>query len=190
MRRYRYWFLVATIVILCFNISGCSSSRSHKTLSFFFDGVPDTTGLSVAQHNDSVAAVAFAGQKKIPSRAEITTLNYHPPYKEKQCTSCHAQSAMGKNKIAQPALCYQCHTDFSTTYKKVHGPVAAGYCTLCHNPHMGDNKQFLIRKGQQLCLHCHVAGQVLSNEAHKDIADANCTECHNPHGGEDRTMLK
>ncbi len=179
------------LIILLFIFSGCSSTHNYKTLSFFFDGVPNPADSLALQNHDSVTQNSrFTGKGTIPGRDEIAKSTFHPPYKEKQCNVCHAKSAIGKPKSAQTEICYQCHEDFGRKYKKVHGPVASGYCTACHNPHLADDNKLLIRKGPKLCLYCHDSGRVMKNEMHKDIADANCTECHNPHGGDDQTMLK
>ncbi|NOX85830.1 MAG: hypothetical protein GXO86_07695 [Chlorobi bacterium] len=114
---------------------------------------------------------------------------FHPPYQEKECANCHNQGQMGKLLEPLPGLCYQCHESFGDQYQVLHGPVDAGFCTQCHNPHMSKNKFLLIRTGQNLCLNCHLSKDVFKNEAHSDIEDADCTECHNPHGGEDRFIL-
>ncbi len=153
----------------------------YKTLTFFFDGVPDT--VAPVHNQDSVLQTGNNNQPEntiLP--APETNRFIHPPYQDRECDICHSEGAL---TMPQPQLCYQCHEDFSTKYTFVHGPVAGGYCTACHHPHMG-NKHLLLRKGQDICLFCHEKEQVFKNENHDGIENTNCTECHNPHGGEDR----
>jgi predicted CXXCH cytochrome family protein len=180
--------IVVFIIIVSFLVS-CSPRISKNVLTFFFDGVPP---------GDSIQSVPAAEDKIMASDSEILTTEpvqvnpgyvVHYPYKEKECYSCHDENSKSELKMPQPELCYSCHDDFSKTYKYVHGPVSAGYCTQCHNAHMSKEKKLLIRTGQQLCLYCHESKSVFKNEAHTDIAESECTLCHNPHGGADRFIL-
>jgi predicted CXXCH cytochrome family protein len=186
-KRTGYLLLLSISVALVFVFWGCSPVPRHNTLTFFFDGVPAPED-KTAKNNPDTKNKPDTAIKHV--KAEQPSTFYHAPFKKKQCDACHDQSKMGKFVKRQPELCYQCHENFSKTYKFVHGPVAGGYCTACHAQHSADNKKLLKRKSQQLCLYCHSSSLVFKNEVHKDIADANCTECHNPHGGEDRTMIK
>jgi predicted CXXCH cytochrome family protein len=158
-------------------------------LTFFFDGVPapDST------RNDTIDNSALA-DNNLSNQVNATPTVFaeyivHYPYQEKECTSCHDENSKSELIAKQPELCYSCHDDFTSKYKYIHGPVAAGYCTSCHNPHMSKQQKLLTRAGQDVCLFCHDSKSVYKNEVHKDIADAVCTECHNPHGGEDRFIL-
>jgi predicted CXXCH cytochrome family protein len=189
-RRITKIFLSSFSIILLIQLLSCSPARQHKTLSFFFDGVPAPVDSLAIKQSDSLKKRDSAMKVLIPGRTEIASTTFHPPYKQKQCGACHDQTTMGKFVKPQPELCVQCHDDFSEKFKNVHAPAASGFCNKCHNPHSADNKNLLIRKGRQLCLYCHESGQVMQNEAHKDIADANCTECHNPHGGDDKMLLR
>ncbi len=168
-------------------IFSCSPKSDYKTLSFFFDGVPDP---------DKQDSIAQADSIRLAERQELTFTKVvktefvlHPPYQEKECENCHDKGQMGKLLEPLPGLCYQCHESFGDQYKVVHGPVDAGFCIKCHSPHMSKNDFMLLRTGQDLCLDCHMAKDVFKNEVHADIEDANCTECHNPHGGDDRFMF-
>ncbi len=178
------------ILLIVIYLSGCSTTQNYKTLSFFFDGVPDPANDSanrvgsMINKTDTVALALRTVSKASPQKG------IHPPYQDKQCKSCHDQSTMGKLIKPQPDLCYQCHVNFDTKYKVLHGPVAGGQCTMCHSPHLSVNPDLLARTGQALCLYCHESGTVMETEAHKGIKEANCTECHNPHGGENRSFLR
>lgn len=163
---------------------GCSKEISYKTLNFFFDGVPDTSAIPIK--NETL--LQTNNTKKTDNLALTvpeTNRTIHPPYKNRKCKICHTD---GGFTMPQPQLCYQCHEDFSSKYAYIHGPVAGGYCTACHHPHMGE-KKLLLRKGQALCFYCHEKEIVFKNENHSGIDETNCTECHNPHGGQDRTLF-
>ncbi|MFZ4521378.1 MAG: cytochrome c3 family protein [Bacteroidales bacterium] len=184
------YFLISFLVLLLMvYVYGCSPVKHHKTLAFFFDGVPSPQANDDFASRDSVKKPDSITGKSL-QKAGKPQPNYHKPYKEKHCDACHDQGTMGKFVIEQPMLCYQCHADFSKKYKVVHGPVAGGFCTLCHEPHSSVNRKLLKRVDQQLCFYCHTADIVLNTKAHANIADTSCTDCHNPHGGNDRTFLK
>jgi predicted CXXCH cytochrome family protein len=175
------------LMLLIFGLYDCTPAYRHKALVFFFDGVPgasDSTEIAVDSSgiHDSLIAQNITRQIK-------PTLNFHSPFKDKQCNSCHDQGKMGSLIKPQPKLCYECHEDFGTQYKVLHGPVGGGQCTMCHNPHSSSNKYLLTRSEQSMCLFCHKSGLVMHNEIHREIGDASCTECHNPHGGNSRSLL-
>jgi len=180
--------IIILIQLLCIVVS-CSPKKSNRVASFFFDGVPvkDTSLLAgnLKNSSDSLNSDVFRAEEMVSSSG----FTVHYPYQEKECYSCHDEKSKSDLLMPQPALCYTCHDDFSAKYKKVHGPVASGYCTSCHNAHMSKEKKLLIRTGQQLCLFCHDSAPLLKSETHKDIADEDCILCHNPHGGEDRYIL-
>jgi predicted CXXCH cytochrome family protein len=189
-------YLFAVMILLFsaaafFTTPGCSPVRHHKTLSFFFDGVPDSAEINAAKSHDTISRPSkFIGVNKIPTRDAIAKAFMHPPYQERKCNKCHEEGGMGKARSMQPAPCFQCHEDFSSKYTLLHGPAGSGNCTQCHNPHMADNNKLLIRKGRDLCLYCHESGLVYSTTLHAGVDDKPCTECHNPHGGKDRRFLR
>jgi predicted CXXCH cytochrome family protein len=175
--------LLAALVIITW-------SCSHKTLSIFFDGVPDP--------NDTIAnGQAYSGNNSNketgstnPRADNLQAYFYHPPYQEKECASCHDPKVMGQLLQSVPGLCYQCHDDFATKYKTLHAPVEGGECLSCHSPHLALYKNLLKRPGRQVCFECHDQADILSVEPHTDLDNETvCTDCHNPHGGEDEYIL-
>lgn len=178
------------LCFLCLVLFSCSSpEQSRKILSFFFDGVPeyDTIDADVMMSQEGTESGVDTAVIATTSRRPEYVL--HPPYKERMCTTCHLENSLGQLADRQPGLCYMCHEDFSEKYQYIHGPVAAGYCTECHHPHMSKNEKLLIRTGQDLCLFCHDAQHILKGETHEGIEDTSCTECHNPHGSTDRYLF-
>lgn len=165
-------------------------SCSRRTLSIFFDGVPpeaDTTmQMAASRETDSINA---ANSKSLVSAVNGSI---HVPYQDKECGACHDQDRMGKFilDLGQPALCYQCHEDFSATYSMLHAAVEGGSCTDCHNPHKSDYDKLLIMEEKLLCFTCHDGEDETWKEIHDGIDDAKCTDCHNPHGSNDSGLLK
>lgn len=166
-------------------LSGCSNT---KLLTFFFDGVPRTLPISAS---DPLNLVRLEGKPdslaQIPAQPKF---NYHPPYQDKECASCHDQNIMGKLVQPMPGLCYQCHEDFAAQLKMLHGPVESGECISCHSPHLAANEKLTILPGQKLCYSCHDSPDILATEPHKAIGTSKCTTCHNPHGGNQQYFIK
>jgi predicted CXXCH cytochrome family protein len=173
-----------------FFLLSCSATKNYKVLSFFFDGIPDPASVTASAANDSINKSDTIALTPILAVNTQPKMLLHSPYEDKQCSICHDQSTMGKLLKSQPELCYQCHEDFITSFKVLHGPVGGGQCNMCHSPHMSMNKHLLLRVGQSLCLLCHDQNQVMETAVHKDIKDAECTSCHSPHGGNDRRALR
>jgi predicted CXXCH cytochrome family protein len=86
------------------------------------------------------------------------------------CLSCHevrVNRDITRVKLitsTPQALCLTCHADKDTAKLKgtVHPP-AVRDCIKCHDPHVSDNKNQLLKatageKGKNLCLDCHQQG--------------------------------
>ena len=180
-----FFILLAAVLI----INCCSPLTGKSLLTFFFDGVPGTESTDSENENIPDQSVDTVTSSAISRAANRTAMLVHYPYQEKECGACHNQNSLGEMVEQEPGLCYLCHEDFGTLFKTIHGPVAGGYCTACHNPHMAENEHLLRFTGQELCFYCHRSTAVLKNEIHMDLDGMNCTDCHNPHGGEDRYIL-
>lgn len=181
-------FGILYIFVIClFMVISCSPIQQYKVLSFVFDGVPNPMALDgdtsvVEVSNTNVLQPALKNKP-------IDRVFVHEPFESRNCENCHMQ---GKSELQEPepSLCYMCHEDMTEKYTYLHGPVAGGYCTECHNPHKSKIDKLLLREGQSLCLSCHVKTDVLNNENHEGIDEMNCIECHNPHGGEDPFLFQ
>ena len=172
------------IVLVVFICNSCSKDLQYKTLTFFFDGVPDTA-IAFIQKDSLKIKVDSGNVQNNGLNVLLSDKTIHQPYKEHQCDACHQTGSL---VMPQPGLCYQCHEDFAAKFTFLHGPVSGGYCTECHHPHQGERK-LLKRKGQELCFYCHEKEQVFANEVHAEIGETMCTECHNPHGGTDKFLF-
>lgn len=136
----------------------------------------------------------------------------------KGCSTCHAplDESVKPHKVAgdfrsrlatdSAALCAKCHPKEHFQGPVTHGPVAAGNCLACHNPHASDHQGLLRKEPATLCLDCHPDvkkrphvivgfssnGHPLGDEKRsKEVFDPlrpgkkfYCAACHEPHRSE------
>lgn len=155
---------------------GCTVTESnYKTLSFFFDGVPDPTAKAKAgDGSDSTIAAAVIS---------------HKPFAEEKCEECHrTQYRPSRN---DPSACLKCHDKVMDKNPWTHGAVAGGACIWCHNPHESARKWLLRGPDRKVCAQCHSASMMKTSTvaAHHD-PNIGCLECHYGHGGQDALMLR
>ena len=111
------------------------------------------------------------------------------------CTSCHeirTNKDVTRVKLITTTpvkLCLQCHSDKDAAQIKghVHSP-AVRDCTKCHDPHVSDNKNQLLKptsgaaKNDNLCLQCHDMGlNTPANGSRHAALDMGCETCHVTH---------
>ena len=117
----------------------------------------------------------------------------HSPFAKGECVSCHTDKDGGEGELKEdmPALCYSCHTEYNIDY--IHGPVGAGACTACHNPHESENPKLLITPTiNELCTMCHTEkGELLAknDNIHPPVKDS-CINCHDPHAEKNKFQLR
>jgi predicted CXXCH cytochrome family protein len=122
------------------------------------------------------------------------TWGLHEPHKN--CVSCHGdkseQNPPDKMNLVAPVpkLCYVCHEKYVTPGGWMHGPVAAGECLLCHNPHKTNNESLLSKPIPELCYNCHELNALQLVANHSDESYAHCNVCHVGHISESRMLLK
>jgi len=171
-------------------LSQCSPYAGKGVLHFFFDGVPEGDSTSLLSENpEGIVPDSSGNSEEMLALSDPEGL-IHYPYGEGECSSCHNEQALGNMVESQPGLCYICHEDLAGQYSYLHGPVAGGYCTACHDPHRSENEKLLKLTDEALCFYCHEAKSVLGNEMHEDLEGMLCTDCHNPHGGEDKYIFQ
>jgi len=117
----------------------------------------------------------------------------HEPFAQGKCEQCHTdKKGEGELREEMPDLCYSCHDDYENK-NFMHGPVAAGACNFCHDPHKSDNPGLLVESSvTTLCTSCHIDKQtMLDNDPviHPPVKDS-CTNCHDPHAEDHRFQLK
>jgi predicted CXXCH cytochrome family protein len=69
----------------------------------------------------------------------------------------------------------------------VHGPLAAGKCLVCHEPHGSSWPSLTLADARTMCTRCHDQPGSL---AHVEKARSRvCYLCHNPHASMNRKFL-
>jgi predicted CXXCH cytochrome family protein len=176
--------LILLIWLGVFAVS-CHETDRHRILTFFFDGVGP---LRPAGIEEVRIDPNFAQSPQEP-------LWYvHEPRKD--CTLCHGKR--GQKLFAPeailialvPALCHNCHDDYTVSAQFVHGPVAVGQCLFCHNPHKSRIQYLLKEPEPKLCYKCHDINVIESMPAHLTVQPSACTDCHNPHASPTKALLK
>ena len=170
------------IILGCFLLVACAPKARYNVLSFLFDGVPDLELEVYVAPGDSLLLTSLSADSMLAEISVKPSIFYHYPYQEKECMMCHNPESVGSLMSPEPDLCYLCHEDFSYSFANLHGPVEAGYCSICHEPHMSKYEKLLQLRGNGLCLKCHVEFKDKQPEFHHPVDDNNCVTCHNPHG--------
>ncbi len=162
-------------------------------------GATERGGQSSASASTATRHPALAGAQNDATCAschtDITTRKVlHGPVAVGTCLRCHTLNqagdrvaiglANGATSENTAPLCVTCHEDMAARLKQahVHAPVAAGGCTVCHDPH-GSAFPFQLRaQRNEACLTCHedVAEALRLKVLHVPAA-ASCVLCHDPH---------
>ncbi len=133
-------------------------------------------------------------------RGETSKAGYRRFYRHdgisvmERCSECH-ETGTGKESyrmIKPVSTCGtgNCHSDMGRK-QYVHGPVGAGVCIHCHNPHGSFDENELSREDKSLCLVCHVDAESFwkKSNIHYPLDAGECTGCHSPHESEVRYQL-
>jgi predicted CXXCH cytochrome family protein len=158
--------------------TGCTvTPGNYRTLSFFFDGVPDPSP-------------GPAGGARGEDRARTPALVVvHRPYAEDKCESCH--TTRFRPSRHDSGACMQCHAPVRTAHPRMHGPVSAGACLWCHSPHESSHAFLMRDADRKVCAQCHSGATFDTSRvaAHAD-ATRGCLECHVAHGGDRPFLLR
>ena len=188
---------IAVLGFLVIFITGCNKVDRHKILSFFFDGVPPLEAKTEVR--EDVAAVDV-NEQAVPIKAQggaKQRRTVHGPNRE--CTQCHKKQEKagrwGMTKLEKdvPEMCYDCHKNYMVSELEgqyVHGPVAIGECSFCHDPH--DSRfDFLLNESiPQLCYRCHEQRRIELISAHDEDTISRCNLCHEAHSSSKKKLLK
>jgi predicted CXXCH cytochrome family protein len=181
-RRPWFWATIAILALVGF-WSGCSPEKDYKTLSIFFDGVPEPRA---AKGGGTPGANGPGG-----GPAAVAIASHHKPFVEEKCASCHNSSQdIFSGGVISAAICLDCHKGTETQYAVMHGPVSAGACLWCHSPHESDQPKLLRAKSSVVCTQCHESGLLSTKVAEHTKAESECLSCHAGHGGPKRFLLR
>lgn len=181
------------LIFALFFVLSCSEEKRHEMLTFFFDGVPV---IGAEQEGDSSIESADPNAAPDPNSLRPRVIWYEHKV-QADCATCHGEKERrGFSREVQlvaevPELCYQCHEQFRPFSGHVHGPVAVGVCTYCHEPHRTRNQYLLKEPIPELCYQCHEAEVIeYFDSKHTDESYSNCTKCHDGHASESPGLLK
>jgi len=151
--------------------AGCSIEKHYKTLTFFFDGVPDP----------NAPTTGFTGLFTETARPILVV---HEPFENNGCNNHHTNFSDLSEFRGNAQVCLSCHEDVTTSHERMHGPVVAQVCLWCHNPHQSPYPHLLRESTPEVCQQCHLP--VLLERTHRDDpsrSEQNCLQCHSGHGG-------
>ena len=176
---------IAIALALIFLLTSCDAKRDYKTLSFFFDGVPNPNAPPPPSAGTAVRFTVIRPLEQMPRRAF-----QHKPFALNQCSQCHTSDGKQLSRLNSVDLCIKCHTNTTHEFPVMHGPVSNGLCLWCHDPHESDQPHLLKSTSSELCLQCHDRQLLPSNIAPHLSESAVCLDCHLGHGGATRTLLR
>ncbi len=155
----------------------------------------NTIRLQVGPDRADVRVFYVPRGKKLKIPKGFREFYLHPAINTNNCRACH-RFRRGvynfKKVIPATAGCNtgKCHNDKGKA-KHVHGPVGAGICISCHNPHGSSLENEVEREGQDLCTVCHQARkEEFSQKVVHPALEDGCTGCHDPHQSEQRFQLR
>lgn len=132
----------------------------------------------------------------LPGKTTYRLYRTHATVTRKDCFECHDREARGYVISANDdQVCVRCH-ERPPPMRYVHGPVAVGSCTVCHDPHGQTNEGLLVLGGEALCFQCHTEADVLRHLTGPAVGEAaflrerGCTYCHEPHQSSRRYLLR
>jgi predicted CXXCH cytochrome family protein len=213
-RQERLWLscalkllLIVTVLgTMLIGMLGCDPKTKHHVLSFFFDGVPPLPGMpgygakpiigpgGLELDPDDPRAIELLARDRArkvreKARAKEVVLFEHKPYSKRQCMACHDKNKSFSASVSE--TCQGCHKEYYDTQWNdwVHGPVAIGKCSMCHQPHNSKHKGLLTKKARDLCLACHDEARTMAGAHHVEAAFKPCSTCHDPHFAGNRHLL-
>jgi len=166
-------------------LAACQPAVRYRTLSFFFDGVPDPNAPQAPSHTQTREAALYHPEPRATPDRPIPPpiVSVHKPYAENQCQQCHDMSKRFVPMAVDPTLCDKCHKEQRIREGWDHGPVNLGTCIPCHSrpPHDSIWPHLLAKPVPDLCLDCHLEDVTRVAAYHLVPELPQCTLCHDAH---------
>jgi len=114
------------------------------------------------------------------------------------CVGCHSVHGGADKeqllKAAEPALCFQCHSDVKPAFSMpFHHRVNEGLvqCSDCHDVHgtFGNNSLKSTADQNAICTKCHMETRGPFVYEHAAVKAEGCLGCHSPHGSQNARLL-
>jgi predicted CXXCH cytochrome family protein len=172
------WALAALIAFAC--VQSCQPKTRYRTLSFFFDGVPNPDAPIEAVHRPDREESPFHPVRRPPAPTPAPIRSIHQPARQNQCLQCHDSVTMAPLAL-DATLCDKCHLEQRLREGWAHGPINLGTCVPCHDPHDSPYLHLLEKPVPDLCLDCH-AEDMARQETYHEVPEVDaCIQCHDPH---------
>jgi len=177
--------LVTLLVILA---ASCTEEKRYRILSSLFDGVPPLGGGTSQTGSSNSLRPARPGEESL--------MYAHEPVAKRQCVKCHGDNLKGnfsrevQLEAPVPDLCFGCHEEMASLEGWVHGPVAAGDCLMCHEPHRSKNQHLLKYPVPDMCFRCHDPKAIAEIPNHGEPVFKKCLLCHFGHTSQSRYLLR
>ncbi len=115
----------------------------------------------------------------------------HAPWKERQCTLCHAPERSNALVDNIDKVCLSCHSKVveEAGGAKLHKAVLDGRCTACHTGHKSPRPNLLRLTAEQMCFTCHKPAEINKPE-HPAVEHVDCLVCHKGHSSEFDHLLR
>lgn len=178
------------------------SLASMFSSALFAQTAAPSSGAAKAAVPAQAAASVPAGKvtvrhSMLPLPVKPAPASSHAPFEAGDCKICHQNAdpkAPGPVLKKGPALCLDCHEEFTGVMKRAHTHAPARTdCISCHNPHNAAFPKLLHLEPRALCVSCHDKIGKLHDSAkvpHKALTTgAKCANCHNPHGSTVEKLL-
>jgi predicted CXXCH cytochrome family protein len=167
-------------------------NRTFSTLLNLQEGI---NNLKLEAKKSKTVTMNILYNPDLPEDLTYKLYYSHGILKKKDCRVCHEDESTTSITLPDRVLCAKCHDDKKFDGKFLHGPVAVGSCTSCHDPHGQTNRFFLVSKGEKLCFNCHSEKQVVVHFMEKLAqvgvsAARGCLNCHDPHQSAQKYLLK
>lgn len=185
-----------TRMALMHGSSGITCENCHGPGKAHVEGGGDKTKIFV---------FTAASAKDVDARCSSCHGGAHPNFAKSphgqsgvSCVACHSihhsQEKAVLLKAAQPALCFQCHSEQRAQFNlPFHHKVNEGLmkCTDCHDPHGTFEKKNLRSTAEQnqICSKCHTETAGPFVYEHPVVKTEGCTSCHSPHGSPNGRLL-
>jgi DmsE family decaheme c-type cytochrome len=176
--------------------AGITCENCHGAGRLHVEGGGDTT---------KIFNPAKATAKEVDAKCLRCHAAAHPDFQRSphakagvSCVSCHSVHAAGDAehllKAAQPALCFQCHTEVKPAFAMpFHHRVNEGLiqCSDCHDTHgtFGNNNLRSTADQNAICTKCHTETRGPFVYEHAAVKAEGCLACHTPHGSQNPRLL-
>jgi predicted CXXCH cytochrome family protein len=167
-------------------------NRAFSTLLTLREGI---NTIRIAGDGVEASVLNILYNPALPKEMTYRRYRSHGMLNRKDCFVCHQeQSRTYAISTDDATLCAKCH-ERRAAARFVHGPVAVGSCTVCHDPHGETNPALLVKSGDELCFQCHAESEVLkhlvqSADGASFLREKGCTSCHDPHQAERKFLIR